>query len=194
MAEAVSTGSGTTGSTTEQAQEKAREVADQAQEKASQAADRARSTVRQQVDERSTQLGERVATQASDVRSVADELRNQGKEGPAKVAEQAADRAERVGNWLTQSDGDRILHDVEEFGRSKPWAVALGGLALGFAASRLLKASSTERYRSAYGGAAASGGSYGGAYGGRPPVSPAQESTGRIPAGVGGPTNGAGGV
>jgi hypothetical protein len=36
---------------------------------------------------------------------------------------------------------------VEDFARSKPWAVAAGGLALGFAASRFLKASSSRRYQ-----------------------------------------------
>ena len=68
-----------------------------------------------------------------------------------RYAEQAADRAERAGKWLHESDGDRILRDVEDFGRSNPWAVVAGGLALGFAASRLLKASSSERYQSSLG-------------------------------------------
>ena len=131
-----------------QAAEKAKEVAGQAQEQASQVADKARSSVRDQVDQRSTQAGEQISTQVSDVRTVAQELRKQGKDGPAKVAEQAADRAERVGSWLTESDGDRILRDAEDFGRRNPWAVAAGGLLLGFAASRMLKASSQERFES----------------------------------------------
>ena len=36
------------------------------------------------------------------------------------------------------------------FGRRQPWAVIAGGLALGFAASRFLKASSSRRYESGY--------------------------------------------
>ena len=130
------------------AQEKAKEVAGQAQEKAQEAGQQARDKVRQQVDQRSTEAGERVTATAGDARSVADELRKQGKDAPARYAEQAADRVERVGSWLAESDGDRILRDVEDFGRRNPWAIVAGGLALGFAASRLLKASSTERYRS----------------------------------------------
>jgi uncharacterized protein YjbJ (UPF0337 family) len=151
---ATQTASGSTGQTgsTEQAQQKAKEVAGQAQEKAGQAADQAKTKLREQVDQRSTQAGERVSSNAGDVRSVADELRKQGKDGPARVAEQAADRAERVGGWLTESDGDRILRDVEDFGRRNPWAIAACGLAVGFAASRVLKASSNERYRSSYAG------------------------------------------
>ena len=67
------------------------------------------------------------------------------------MQEQAAEKAERLGGYLHDADGDRILRDVEDFGRRNPWAVAAGSLALGFVASRLLKASSSERYRSAGG-------------------------------------------
>ena len=131
---------------TGQAQEKAQEVAGQAQEKAQQAAGEAKNRVRDQVDQRSTEAGERIAGTASDVRSIADELRSQGKDQPAKMAEQVADRVERVGGYLERSDGDTILRDVEDFGRRQPWAVVLGGVALGIVASRLLKASSEGRY------------------------------------------------
>ena len=129
------------GGATEQAQEKAKEVAGQAQEKM-------RGRVSAQVDQRSTQAGEQVRGSAEDVRSFAQQLREQGKDKPAQYAEQAADRAERLGGYLTDADGDRILHDVEGFGRRNPWAVVAGGVALGFVASRMLKASSGERYRS----------------------------------------------
>ena len=119
-------------STTEQAKEKAQETAQQAKR-----------GVRDQVDQRSTEAGERVSSMANDARSVADELRNQGKDQPAKLAEQAAQRAESLGDYLKHSDGDAILRDIEDFGRRRPWAVIAGGLALGFAASRFLKASSS---------------------------------------------------
>jgi hypothetical protein len=129
------------------AQDRAKEVASQAQDKARDAAGEARGRVRDQVDQRSTQLGEQVGSSVSDARSVAEQLRNQGKETPARYVEQAADRAERLGGYLRESDGDRLLSDVEDFARRNTWAVALGGLALGFAASRLLKASSSDRYQ-----------------------------------------------
>jgi hypothetical protein len=131
-----------------QAQEKAKEVATQAQDRAREAAGDARGRVRQEVDRRSTEVGDRIGGTAGDARSVAEELRKQGKDAPARYVEQAADRAEKVGGYLRESDGERILHDVEDFARQRPWAVAAGGLVLGFAASRVLKASSGERYRS----------------------------------------------
>ena len=131
-------------STTEQAKEKAQEKAQQAKGQA-----RAGSATR------STSARRRPASASarrrSDIRSVADELRNQGKDQPAKLAEQAAQRAESLGDYLQRSDGDTILRDVEDFGRQQPWAVIAGGLALGFAASRFLKASSTPPLRDALG-------------------------------------------
>jgi hypothetical protein len=132
----------------EQAREKAGEAAEQAKQKAQSLAGQAQDRIRQQVDQRSTEAGERVGSTARDVRSVGDELRNQSKEGPAKIAEQAADRIDRAGTYLRDSDADRILNDVEDFGRSRPWAVLAGAVVAGFAAARFLKASSRQRYSS----------------------------------------------
>jgi hypothetical protein len=145
-ASTLAQGSGEQG-TAGQAQDKAKEVASQAQDKAREAAGQARGRVREQVDQRSTELGQRIGSNAGDARSVADELRKQGKDGPARYVEQAADRAERLGGYLEEKDGDSILNDVEDFARRNPWALAAGGLLIGFAASRMLKASSGERYR-----------------------------------------------
>lgn len=133
---------------TEQAREKAQEVAGQAREKAQDAAGQAGSRLRAEVDQRSTQLGERVSASSSDLRSVGQELRNQGKDTPARLADQAADRVERFGGYLAQSDGDRILHDIEDFGRRQPVAVLAGGMILGIVAARFLKASSGRRFQS----------------------------------------------
>jgi ElaB/YqjD/DUF883 family membrane-anchored ribosome-binding protein len=130
---------------------KASEAKEQVQEKAKEGVGQARDKVREQVDRRSTQAGEQVRSAAGDVRTVADELRKQGKDAPARYAEQAADRAERLGGYLHDADGDRILRDVEEYARRNPWAVVAGGVTLGFMASRLLKASSKERYRQSTG-------------------------------------------
>jgi hypothetical protein len=129
----------------------ATDVASQAQDRAREAAGQARGRMREEVDRRSTEVGERVGGTAGDARSVAEELRKQGKDTPARLVDQAADRAERLGGYLQESDGERILNDVEGFARRNPWAVAAGGLALGFAASRMLKASSGERYRASLG-------------------------------------------
>jgi hypothetical protein len=137
------------GSTTDKVKEQVTQQADVAHEQARGAAEQARGRFRDQVDQRSTQAGERLRSTAADVRSVADELRRQGKDTPARMVEQVAGQADRAADYLRAASGDRILRDVEDLARGKPWAVAAGGLALGFAASRFLKASSGRRYRAA---------------------------------------------
>jgi hypothetical protein len=121
-------------------------VSDQAKEKTQEAADKAKGALRSQVDQRSTDAGRRVGGFASDFRSVGERLREQGKDQPAKLADQAADRAERLGSYLSESDADRILGDVEDFGRRQPWVLIAGGMAIGLVASRFLKASAADRY------------------------------------------------
>ena len=138
-------------STTDQVKDQVRDKAQVAQDKARGALGQARGRISDQVDQRSTQAGERVAGTANDVRSIAQELRNQGKDTPANLAEQVANQADRVGDYLKGASGDRILRDVEDFARRQPMLVAAAGLALGFAASRFLKASSSRRYESSYG-------------------------------------------
>jgi vacuolar-type H+-ATPase subunit H len=120
----------------------------QAKERVQDAKEQARGKLREQVDQRSTQAGEQISSAADDVRSVAGELRTQGKNTPARYADQAADKAQEIGQRLQNANGDELLRDVEDFARRNPWAVAAGGLVLGLAASRMLKASSGERYRS----------------------------------------------
>jgi hypothetical protein len=134
-------------STAEQAKEKAGQVAGQAQEKAQEAAGQAKSRAREQIDRRSTEAGQQVASTADDLRSVSEQLRQQGKDTPAKLADQAAERVERAGGYLQDADADRILGDVEDMARRQPWVVVAGGMALGFAAARFLKASSSQRYQ-----------------------------------------------
>jgi len=143
---------GTGESTTDQVKDQVRDKAQLAQDKARGALGQARGRMSEQVDQRSTQAGERIAGTASDVRSIADELRNQGKDTPANLAEQLANQADRVGDYLKDASGDRILRDIEDFARRQPMAVAAASLALGFAASRFLKASSSRRYQSGYQG------------------------------------------
>jgi len=141
----------TSGSTTEQVKDQVRDKAQMAQDKTSATLGQARGRLREQIDQRSTQAGDEIRSTAHQVRSLAEQLREQGKDLPARMVEQAADRSESLGNYLRNADGDRLLGDVESFARRQPWAVAAGGVALGIAASRLLKASSSRRYRSGQG-------------------------------------------
>ena len=127
------------------AKEKASDAADQAQAKAQDAAGQAKEQIHAQLDQRSTQAGERATATAGDLRSISDHLREQGNDAPAKLADNAALQIEKAGSYLQRTNGQSLLGDVEDFARRNPWAAALGGLAIGFAASRALKASSAER-------------------------------------------------
>jgi hypothetical protein len=134
-------------STAEQAKEQVRDTARMAQDKAGSTLDQARTRLREQVGQRSAQAGDQVNDTARDLRGVAEHLRGQGKEWPARLADQLADRVESFGGYLRGADGERLLHDVETFARRQPWAMVAGGLTLGFVASRFLKASSSRRYQ-----------------------------------------------
>jgi hypothetical protein len=119
---------------------------ERAGEGASGAMETARERARDQVGRRTTQAGEQALGTAGDMRSISEELRRQGKDGPARLAERGADQVERAGTYLRDADADALLSDIERFGRQRPWAIAAAGLAIGIVAGRALKASSSRRY------------------------------------------------
>jgi hypothetical protein len=133
--------------TADRAKEQVQDKAQVAQDKMRETTETMRSRMREQVDERSTQAGGQVRSTAQALRSTGEKLREEGRDGPARAADRAAEQAEKLGGYLEQSDADRILRDVEDFGRRQPMAVAAIGLAAGFAMSRFLKASSRSRYQ-----------------------------------------------
>jgi hypothetical protein len=137
-------------STAQQAQQKV-------QEKAQEVRGQVSSRVREQVDTRSTQVGEQITSVADAMRRTGQSLRDEGNDAPAKITDAVAERANRLGGYLRESDADAILRDVENLARRQPWLFAAGGLALGLVASRFLKASSGGRYRSQNAGSSSRG-------------------------------------
>jgi hypothetical protein len=75
----------------------------------------------------------------------------QGNQSAADAANRAAAQAERLGAYLQDADANRILADAEDVARKNPWAVVVGGVVVGAAAARFLKASSSRRYESTAG-------------------------------------------
>jgi ElaB/YqjD/DUF883 family membrane-anchored ribosome-binding protein len=141
---------GASGGTVEQAQEKGKELASQAkeqvQEKTHELKGEAGTRFREQVDQRSTEAGEQVEAIAHAFRRGSEQLRTEGKATPARAVDQAAEKVEELGSYLRGADADRILRDVESFARRRPWLTAATGAAVGFLASRFVKASSERRY------------------------------------------------
>ena len=115
---------------------------------AEQAKDQTRSQLQEQIDTRTTQVGDQVSAGAQAVRRTVVQLRQEGNDRAAGVIEAVADRAERLGTYLTGANGDRILRDAEDFARRQPWLIATAGALTGFLASRFVKASSGTRYGS----------------------------------------------
>jgi hypothetical protein len=142
---------GTVGQVQSQAQDVASQATQKVQQGGQQAMEQARGQLQTQVDQRSTQAGEQVTSLAETIRSTGDQLREQGKSSHADIADRAASQIERVGSYLTRSDGQTLLDDVERFGRRQPMALALVGFGVGLMASRFLKASSERRYETSVG-------------------------------------------
>jgi hypothetical protein len=126
------------------AKEKARDIAGQAKQHAQAAAEQAKGRATAQVDDRTTQIGQQIGTQAQSLDGVAEELRRQGKEGPAKIAEQAGERVKSVGSYLEQADGESLVQAAADAARENPAVAAAAGAAAGFAAGRILKASRAD--------------------------------------------------
>jgi ElaB/YqjD/DUF883 family membrane-anchored ribosome-binding protein len=132
----------------EETQSPVAQVKEQVQDAAAQAKGQTLEQVRGQIDSRSTQVGEQLSSTAQAVRRAGVQLREEGKEGPAKIVEGLAERGERLGSYLSRADGNQLLGDVEGLGRKQPWLFVGGSAVVGFLAARFLKASSRSRYQS----------------------------------------------
>ena len=113
---------------------------------------KARGVIIDQIDRRSTDLGATVGEHVTNLRTMGDTLRSQGQAATADLIEMAATRLDGLSTYLQETDGDRIVHDVETAARNQPMVTATVGLVGGLLAARLLKASASARYRS-YGNA-----------------------------------------
>jgi ElaB/YqjD/DUF883 family membrane-anchored ribosome-binding protein len=131
----------------EETQSPVTQVKEHVQDAAAQAKGQTREQLRSQINSRSTQMGKQLSSTAQAVRRAGGQLREEGKEGPAKIVEGLAERGERLGSYLTRVDGDQLLRDIEDFGRKQPWLFVGGSAVVGFLASRFLKASSGSRYQ-----------------------------------------------
>jgi hypothetical protein len=123
-------GAGLTAAATEQVRDAGNKILEDSKERA-----------RVEVDQRSTWAGEKVEGIAADVRDIAGDLRARGKDQPARIAEDAAERIERFGAYLRDADTDRIIADARGLGRRQPAAIVAGAAVIGIMAGRLVKAS-----------------------------------------------------
>jgi ElaB/YqjD/DUF883 family membrane-anchored ribosome-binding protein len=142
--------SGRPGGAVAEMKEKGEELASSAQQqlstKAHELGEDASFQVREQLAQRSTQAGEQVQAMGRALQSGVEQLRGEGKDVPARVMAQVAERAEDFGAYLQSAQADQMLGDLERFARRRPWVTAGVGVIAGFVASRFVKASADRRY------------------------------------------------
>ncbi len=104
--------------------------------------DQSKSFLSKYLDDRSTRAGQQIGALAGDLRLAGEQLRGYGVPSFATIyVDHGADLIDRVGRYLEVTDGDRLIGDLENYARRRPWIVAGAAAATGFAASRFLKTS-----------------------------------------------------
>lgn len=107
--------------------------------------EKASGQLRQRMGDQLGQAGQQADSIAQALRQAQTQLRDQGQDQAATLVGRGVQTTERIASYLQSTDADRLLSDVEDFGRRQPLLMAAGGLVAGFAASRFMKASSQRR-------------------------------------------------
>ena len=87
---------------------------------------------------------------AATTQELASRAKEQVQEKSEQLKGQATDRLREQVNEQSGRLGDRILGDLEDFARRRPWVVGAVATTAGFVASRFLMASSQRRYEGRY--------------------------------------------
>ena len=138
-------GGSETGQVQGTAREQAEELKDTVRESSTQLSSTARGWLEQEADQRTTAIGSQARTIADAMRDTSSRLNDEGQSQASRTTGMLADRVDQVANYLEQTDGQRLVSDVQDAARRNPWAFAAAGLIAGFAASRFMKASRTSQ-------------------------------------------------
>jgi hypothetical protein len=137
------------GTGTDEVQETARDTAEElketVRESSTQLSSTAREWMQQEADQRTSAIASQARTIAGAMRQTSASLTDDGQARAARVTDTVAERVDRFAGYLEQADGDRLMNDVQDLARRNPWAFAAAGLVAGFAASRFMKASRSNR-------------------------------------------------
>jgi hypothetical protein len=104
----------------------------------------------QQVKLRAAKLGDVVGDGADTIRDIGAELQKR-RESPAtqSLVDSLAKATDDVANYLRNTDGDMLFHDIQTYGRAQPAIAAAFAALAGFAAARVLKVTTIAGGRSA---------------------------------------------
>jgi len=152
---------GTGGSAREQVRQAKDKVVHQARTTLRDARDRAGSSFTQGRQQAADQLG----GIGGALHRTSETLRGEDQARFADVADNVAQRIDRMADYLRESDGRAIARDIEGLARRQPALVFAGAFAIGVLAARFFK-SSTPQYRSEF----EEEGGYGRGYPGGEPV------------------------
>lgn len=118
----------------------AREAKDQAREKAHELKDRAHDTAARKYEERKDQATGELHDVARALRSASEELDRNGR-STGRIFSAAAERVDDLVGRFEGRDFDGMMREAQTLARRKPGAFLAGTVALGFIATRFLKAS-----------------------------------------------------
>jgi hypothetical protein len=118
----------------QQAKQTTNEVVNQVQQQAN-----------SQINRQKETAASELSTVVNAVRRFGETLHNEG-EGPiarfaAQYGDKAADSLDRAARYLREQDPQRLLNDVQNFGRRQPALLIGGAFLLGFAGARIIKSS-----------------------------------------------------
>ena len=122
------------------------EAASAAQDKAVELRSKSANQLRDQLDTKTNDVGRQAKSVAQAFRQSGEKLRGEGNTQAASATDMAAQRVEQLGEYLERVQGDELLRDAERFARRRPWLLAGIGMVAGLVASRMMKASSEQRY------------------------------------------------
>jgi uncharacterized phage infection (PIP) family protein YhgE len=138
---ASSPSSSSAGGLTEQAQAKASQVADQAQGAVEQVAAQAKTQATSQLESQKDRAVDTLVTVAQALRQTGQQLQQQEQGAVGGYVDQAAERVERMTNYLRSHEVPDLIAETENFARRQPGLFVTGALALGFLGARFLMSS-----------------------------------------------------
>jgi gas vesicle protein len=124
--------------------EQAEELKETARDSSTQMTSTARDWMQREADERTSAIASQARTIADAIRETSSKLSEDGQPEAARVTQTVAGRVDALASYLERADGERLIDDAQDVVRRNPWAFAAAALFIGFAASRLVKASRSE--------------------------------------------------
>lgn len=126
--------------TAAQLKDKAGDAALQVRERAEDAAPKVRQKAIQKADEKVSTLVDQGRDVKNEADKIAQQLREDGKQRPAELLEQATDGLDTAIGYLESHSVEEVLGELGRKGRENPLAAIGAAFGLGFAVTRLLKA------------------------------------------------------